>query len=234
MAAPVTTETNIPENLSAVGERIATAARAADREAAAVTLVAISKAHPAAAAKAALVAGHRVFGENRVQEAEDKWPVLKEEFTDAHLHLVGGLQRNKVKAAVALFDVIQVIDRPKLARAVAQEMDKSGRRPDCFIQVNTGEETQKGGVLPQGADAFIVACRDEFQLPMVGLMCIPPVNEEAALHFALLRDLAQRNGLQTLSMGMSGDFETAIRFGATHVRVGTGIFGERPPYKADE
>ena len=234
MAAPVTTEvtteTNIRENLSTVVDRITTAAKAADRQAADVTLIAISKAHPAAAARAALAAGHRAFGENRVQEAEDKWPALKEDFTDARLHLVGGLQRNKVKTAVALFDVIQTIDRSKLARAVAQEMEKSGRRPDCFIQVNTGEEAQKGGVLPADADAFIAECRDEFQLPIVGLMCIPPVDEEVSLHFALLRDMARRNGLQGLSMGMSGDFETAVRFGATHVRVGTGIFGERPPY----
>jgi len=233
MAEPVTTKTDIQENLLAVGERIAAAAKAAGRESAAVTLIAISKVHPAAAAKAALSVGHRVFGENRVQEAEDKWPALKEAFPDARLHLVGGLQRNKVKGAIALFDAIHTIDRLKLARAVAQEMEKSGRRPDCFIQINTGEEAQKGGVLPGDADALITACRDDLMLPVVGLMCIPPVDEEASLHFALLGDLARRNGLPALSMGMSGDFETAIRFGATHVRVGTGVFGERPAHKPE-
>jgi len=233
MAEPVTTKTDIQENLLAVGDRMAVAAKAAGREPSAVTLIAISKTHPAAAARAALSAGHRVFGENRVQETEDKWPALMEQFRDARLHLVGGLQGNKVKDAVALFDAIHTIDRLKLARAVAREMEKSGRRPDCFIQVNTGEEAQKGGVLPGDADALIAACRDDLMLPVVGLMCIPPVDEEASLHFALLGDLARRNGLLALSMGMSGDFEAAIRFGATHVRVGTGVFGERPADKPE-
>lgn len=230
MAASVTTETNIGENLSVVTAAIEAAA-AASRPPGRVTLIVISKAHPTAAARQALEAGHRVFGENRVQEAQDKWPALKEEFANAELHLVGSLQSNKAGRAVNLFDAIHTIDRPKLARAVAGEMDKCGRRPQCFIQVNTGEEPQKGGVLPEDADAFIAGCRDDFGLPVEGLMCIPPLEEEASLHFALLREIAKRNGLESLSMGMSGDFEEAIRFGATHVRVGTAIFGQRPPFK---
>ncbi len=149
----------------------------------------------------------------------------------AELHLVGSLQSNKVGRAVDLFDAIHTIDRPKLARAVAGDMDKRGRRPQCFIQVNTGEEPQKGGVLPEDADAFIAQCRDDFGLPVEGLMCIPPLEDEPSLHFALLREIAKRNGLEFLSMGMSGDFEEAIRFGATHVRVGTALFGQRPPFK---
>ncbi|NQU62529.1 MAG: YggS family pyridoxal phosphate-dependent enzyme [Rhodospirillales bacterium] len=224
---------DIRENLIAVNKRIAEASEAVSLGPGDVTLVAISKTHPAAAAHVALEAGHRVFGENRIQEAEKKWPALKEEFPDARLHLVGGLQRNKVKAAVALFDAIQTIDRSKLARAVADEIDKSDRQLKCFIQVNTGEEAQKGGVLPEDADALIAECRDSLNLPVVGLMCIPPADEEPSLHFALLREIAKRNGLESLSMGMSGDFEMAIRFGATHVRVGTGIFGERPPFKPE-
>lgn len=227
----VTTQTNISENLSAVTKDIEAAVADASRPAGSVTLVAISKTHPAAAARAALDAGHRVFGENRVQEGLDKWPDLKAEYSGVALHLVGSLQRNKVNHALGLFDVIHTIDRPKLARAVAVEIDKSGHRPQCFIQVNTGEEPQKGGVLPADADAFIGQCRDEFNLPVAGLMCIPPNDEEPSLHFALLREMAKRNGLESVSMGMSGDFETAIRFGATHVRVGTAIFGQRPPVK---
>ncbi len=235
MAASVTTETDIKQNLSAVDDAISAAAAAASRPvhgSGGVTLIAISKAHPAQAARQALEAGHRVFGENRVQEALDKWPELKQEFSTAELHLVGSLQSNKAGRAVDLFDTIHTIDRPKLARAVAGEMDKCGRRPQCFIQVNTGEEPQKGGVLPEDADAFIAQCRDDLGLPVEGLMCIPPLEEEASLHFALLREIARRNGLESLSMGMSGDYETAIRFGATHVRVGTAIFGQRPATKA--
>ena len=228
----VTTETDIKQNLSAIGDAISAAVAAASRSPGGVTLIAISKAHPAQAARQALEAGHRVFGENRVQEALDKWPELKEEFSNAELHLVGSLQSNKVNRAVDLFDTIHTIDRPKLARAVAGEMDKCGRRPQCFIQVNTGEEPQKGGVLPAAADAFIAECRDDLGLPVEGLMCIPPLEEEASLHFALLREIARRNGLEALSMGMSEDYETAIRFGATHVRVGSAIFGQRPPFKA--
>lgn len=224
----MTQKTDIRKNLLAVRTRMEGAAEAAGRASGKVTLVAISKAHPASAAHQALTAGHRVFGENRIQEAEDKWPALKDEFPDAELHLVGALQRNKVHRAVALCDVIQTVDRPKLARALAGEISKSGRRPQCFIQVNTGEEPQKGGILPEAADAFIAECRDILGPALRGLMCLPPLDEEPSLHFALLGQIAARNGLHELSMGMSGDFETAIRLGATHVRVGTGVFGERP------
>jgi len=223
--------TDIRNNLEAVKARIAAAAAEAGRRADAVTLVAVGKSHPAAAIRAALAAGHRVFGENRVQEAEGKWPALRAEFPDLRLHLVGGLQRNKIKRAVALFDVIETIDRPELARAVAAEMARSGRRLQCFVQINSGEEPQKGGIAPADADAFIAACRDDFGLTVDGLMCVPPLDDEPSPHFALLREIAKRNGVDGLSMGMSGDFETAIRFGATHVRVGTAIFGERPAVK---
>ncbi len=217
----------IGANLAAVRGRIEAAARAAGRPADAVTLVAVSKTHPAEAVRAALNAGQRVFGENRVQEALAKFPALRREFPDLALHLIGPLQTNKVKDAVAHCDVIETVDRPRLAEALAREMAKSGRRLPCFIEVNTGEEPQKAGVLPAAADAFIRDCRDRLGLPIVGLMCIPPEHEEPALHFALLREIARRNGLLQLSMGMSADFETAIRFGATHVRVGTAIFGAR-------
>jgi pyridoxal phosphate enzyme (YggS family) len=233
MAAKMTQETDIGNNLSAIKARMDEAAATAGRSPGSVTLVAISKAHPAAAAHRALTAGHRVFGENRVQEAAEKWPALKDEFPDAELHLVGALQRNKVHRAVALCDVIQTVDRPKLARALADEISKSGRGPQCFIQINTGEEPQKGGILPNAADAFIAECRDILGPALLGLMCIPPIDEEPSLHFALLGEIAARNGLEGLSMGMSGDFETAIRLGSTHVRVGTGVFGERPAIKAD-
>jgi hypothetical protein len=229
----VETPPDIAANLAAVKARIAEAAEAAGRDAASVTLVAVGKAHPAATVQGALAAGQRVFGENRVQEALDKWPPLKEEFPDAILHLIGPLQRNKVNRAVALVDVIETIDRRRLAAAVAREIEATGRRPDCFVQVNTGEEPQKAGVAPEEADALIAACRDEYGLPLRGLMCIPPLDEEPSLHFALLRRIAERNGLADLSMGMTADFEVAIRFGATHVRVGTAIFGPRPTVTAD-
>jgi pyridoxal phosphate enzyme (YggS family) len=228
VAPPDPAAVDVAANLAAVRERIAAAARAAGRDPAAVTLVAVGKGHPAERARAALLAGQRIFGENRVQEAQAKWPELKAEFPDAQLHLIGPLQTNKVREAVRLFDVIETVDRPRLAAALAAEMARSGRRPTCFIEVNTGEEPQKAGVHPAEADAFIAACRETHKLPVVGLMCIPPADEEPALHFALLADIARRNGLAGLSMGMSADFETAIRFGATHVRVGTAIFGERP------
>jgi hypothetical protein len=219
----------IRANLATVSDAIAAAERAAGRAAGSVTLVAISKAHPQDSARAALEAGHRVFGENRAQEAMAKWPALREAFPENELHMVGPLQTNKARDAVALFDVVETVDRPRLARALAKEMDRSGRRPDCFIEINTGEEPQKAGVLPQDADAFIAACRDEYGLPVVGLMCIPPLDEAPAMHFALLAEIARRNGLDGLSMGMSADYEIAVRFGATHVRVGTAIFGERLP-----
>ena len=218
----------IVERLAAVRDRIAAAARAVGRDAASVTLVAVSKTHDATAVSAAISAGQRVFGENRVQEAEAKYPALKAAHPDLVLHLIGPLQTNKVKDAVALFDVIESVDRPKLAEALAREMDRTGRRPRCFIQINTGEEPQKAGVLPAAADAFIKECRERLQLPVVGLMCIPPFDQEPSPHFALLREIARRHGLEELSMGMSADYEIAIRLGATHVRVGTAIFGERP------
>jgi pyridoxal phosphate enzyme (YggS family) len=217
----------ISANLATVRGRIEAAARAAGRPADAVTLVAVSKTQPADSVRAALAAGQRVFGENRVQEAVAKFPGLRRDYPDLTLHLIGPLQTNKVKDAVAHCDVIETVDRPRLAEALAREMERSGRRLPCFIEVNTGEEAQKAGVLPEAADAFIADCRGRLGLPVVGLMCIPPEHEEPALHFALLREIAKRNGLDQLSMGMSADFETAIRFGATHLRVGTAIFGAR-------
>jgi PLP dependent protein len=220
---------DVAANLTAVRDRIAAAARAAGREPDAVSLVAVSKTQPAEAVRAALAAGQLVFGENRVQEALAKFPALRNAFPGLKLHLIGPLQTNKVRDAVAHCDVIETVDRPRLAEALAREMDKTGRRLACCIEVNTGEEKQKAGVLPGDADAFIADCRDRLGLPVGGLMCIPPEHEEAALHFALLREIAKRNGLPILSMGMSADFETAIRFGATHVRVGTAIFGARRP-----
>jgi PLP dependent protein len=220
---------HIAGNLATVRARIAAAAKNAGRAAADVTLVAVSKIHPAEAVAAALDAGQRVFGENRVQEAQHKYPALRSRYPDLVLHLIGPLQSNKVRDAVALFDVIETVDRPRLAEALAAEMERSGRRPDCFIQVNTGEEAQKAGIAPSEAASFIADCRDRLRLPVRGLMCIPPVEEDPAIHFAFLRELAGRNGLGLLSMGMSGDFESAIALGATHVRVGTAIFGARPP-----
>ena len=224
----------VAANLNAVRGRIAAAAGAAGRAADSVTLVAVSKTHPQAAVRAALAAGQRVFGENRVQEALAKFPQLRREFPDLELHLIGPLQTNKVKDAVAHCDVIETVDRPRLAEALAREIERSGRRVTCYIEVNTGEEAQKAGVAPGAADAFIADCRDRLGLPIAGLMCIPPEHEEPALHFALLREIARRNGLGVLSMGMSADFETAIRFGATHVRVGTAIFGARRAVAASE
>jgi pyridoxal phosphate enzyme (YggS family) len=220
--------TGVSERLAAVKARIAEVAREAGRDPASVTLVAVSKSHPAELARQALAAGQRVFGENRVQEAKAKWPALRAEFPDVMLHLIGPLQTNKVHDALALFDVIETVDRPHLAEALAKEMARTGRRPLCLVEVNTGEEPQKAGVLPAEADAFIRHCRDEVGLPVVGLMCIPPADEEPALHFALLAEMARRNRLERLSMGMTADYETAIRLGATHVRLGTAIFGPRP------
>jgi pyridoxal phosphate enzyme (YggS family) len=217
----------VTENLATVRGEIETAAKSVNRDPAAVTLIAVSKTFDAENIRPVLQAGQRVFGENRVQEAEGKWPQLREEFPDVDLHLIGPLQTNKVKHALPLFDVIQTVDRPKLARTLADQMDKTGHRPDCFIQVNTGEEDQKAGIAPADVDAFVAQCRDEFGLPIVGLMCIPPVDEQPSPHFALLSKMAERNGLNDLSMGMSADYQTAVMLGATHVRVGSAIFGKR-------
>jgi hypothetical protein len=214
--------------LADVRRRIAAAAEAAGRRADDVTLVTVTKTFAAEAIEPVLDAGERVFGENRVQEAAAKWPRLKELWPDIELHLVGPLQTNKASDAVALFDCIETLDRPKLARELAREFDRQGRTLELFIQVNTGEEPQKAGVLPDDADRFIADCRDTYGLSLAGLMAIPPLDEEPALHFALLGKIARRNGLAKLSMGMSGDFETAIALGATHVRLGTAIFGDRP------
>ena len=219
---------DIAANLAVVKARIAEAALTAGRAVESVTLVAVGKTHPEETMRRALAAGHRVFGENRVQEAEAKWPHLCREFPDLVLHLIGPLQRNKVRRAVRLFDVIETVDRAELARAIADAAREEGRCPELFIQVNTGEEPRKAGVMPEETDALVHVCRDELALPVRGLMCIPPVDEEPSLHFALIREIARRNGLGELSMGMSGDFEVAVRFGATHVRIGTAIFGARP------
>jgi pyridoxal phosphate enzyme (YggS family) len=218
---------DVAAGLAAVQARVVAAARAAGRDPARVTLVAVSKTQDAARVEAALAAGQRVFGENRVQEAQSKFPGLRARFPDLTLHLIGPLQTNKARDAVALFDVIETIDRESLAATLAREMARAGRRPRCLVQVNTGEEAQKAGIAPGDADAFIARCRDVHHLPIDGLMCIPPVDDDPALHFGLLRTIADRHALGTLSMGMSADFEIAIRFGATHVRVGTAIFGAR-------
>lgn len=216
----------IAENLADILARIDTARKGAILPAPETRLVAVSKTVPEAGVREALAAGQRLFGENRVQEAQAKFPALKADYPDLELHLIGPLQTNKVKEACALFDVIQSLDRAKLADALAAERDKSGRAPRVLIQVNTGEEPQKAGVMPRETAALIAHAR-KLELPLVGLMCIPPLEDDAAPHFALLQKLARDHGLETLSMGMSGDFELAIRFGATHVRVGTAIFGAR-------
>ena len=192
-----------------------------------VTLVAVSKTFPAEEIRPVLDAGQRVFGENRVQEAMGKWPGLREDYEAIELHLIGPLQSNKAKEAVQTFDVIHTIDREKIARALKAEMDRQDRHLPCFIQVNTGGEPQKAGIAPGDTDAFIAFCRDEVGLDIIGLMCIPPVEDAPGPHFALLRKIAERNGLARLSMGMSSDYETAVSFGATHVRVGSAIFGHR-------
>ena len=219
---------DVAANLAAVMETVRTAAQAAGRSPDGVALVAVGKKQPIERIEAALRAGHRIFGENRVQEAADKWPPLRERYPDLALHLIGPLQTNKVKDAVALFDVIETVDRPKLARVLAAEMARTGRRPNCLVQVNTGLEPQKSGIPPNEVDAFVASCREDFGLPVVGLMCIPPQDEEPALHFALLAKLAKRLDLPLLSMGMSADYETAVKLGATHIRVGTAVFGQRP------
>jgi pyridoxal phosphate enzyme (YggS family) len=212
--------------LSAVRARIATAARIAQREPSAVTLVAVSKTHPAEAIQPLIVEGQAVFGENRVQEAQAKWPALLEQYPDVRLHLVGQLQSNKADDAVALFDCIHSLDRPSLATALAKAMDKADKRVPCFIQVNIGAEEQKGGCAVADLPALLQLTR-EADLPVTGLMCVPPAGIESAPFFALLDKLARDHGLGELSMGMSDDFETAIMMGATHVRVGSALFGAR-------
>jgi hypothetical protein len=226
--AAMTDISRIAGNLARVRAEIAAAARAGGRDPASVTLVAVSKTHPAALIEAAIAAGQRVFGENRVQEAQAKYPALKAAHPSIELHLIGPLQTNKVREAVRLFDAIHSLDRPKLAAALAAEIAKSGRAPGLYVQINTGGEPQKAGVLPGAADGFIEDCRRSHGLTLAGLMCIPPVGADPAPHFTLLHAIAGRHGLAGLSMGMSADFPLAVRLGATHVRVGTAIFGHRP------
>jgi pyridoxal phosphate enzyme (YggS family) len=220
---------NRPSGLATVRHEIDRACRDARRDPASVTLVAISKTFAAEAIEPVIAAGQRVFGENRVQEAKAKWPPLMAHHSGLELHLVGSLQSNKAKEAVGLFDAIHSVDRGSLAEALAKEIAKQGRCPLLFVEINTGAEAQKSGVLPQDADAFLAACRDRYGLAISGLMCIPPFDEAPAPHFALTAQIARLNGLKLLSMGMSADFETAIAFGSTHVRVGTAIFGTRAP-----
>ena len=214
-------------NLARIRARLNAAAEEAGRKPEDITVIAVSKNHGAEAILPLLEAGHRVFGENRVQEAMGKWPALRERYPDIELHLIGPLQTNKAKEAVGFFDVIETVDRPKLARILSEEMARQAKILRLLVQVNTGEEEQKAGAAPQEADAFIAQCRDEYGLAIDGLMCIPPAEEAPAPHFALLAKIAARNGLKTLSMGMSGDYEIAATLGATHVRVGTEIFGAR-------
>ncbi len=216
-----------PAALARVKDEIAAACRDARRDPASVTLIAVSKTFPSEAIEPVLAAGQRVFGENRVQEAKAKWPALKASCPDVELHLIGPLQSNKAKEAVALFDAIHAVDRSSLAEALAKEIVRQDRHPMLFAEINTGAEPQKAGVLPEAADAFLRACREAYGLRIDGLMCIPPLDEAPAPHFALTAKIAKRNGLALLSMGMSADFKTAIAFGATHVRVGSAIFGTR-------
>ncbi|MGR3562660.1 MAG: YggS family pyridoxal phosphate-dependent enzyme [Heliomarina sp.] len=213
-------------SLEEIQTRIRAAEEKAGREAGSVNLIAVSKVQPDERVRAVLEQGHRQFGENKVQEAAGKWPAFREQFDGITLHLIGPLQTNKARQAMELAEVIHSVDRPKLAKTIARLAQEMGKCPDLFIQVNTGEEEQKAGVMPRDADAFVAECRG-LELPVAGLMCIPPVDEEPSLHFALLAKIAERNGLSGLSMGMSGDFESAIAQGATHVRVGSALFGER-------
>lgn len=216
---------SVPDEQAAVADALA-AVRA--KLPAHVSLIAVSKAQPLARVEAALIAGQRVFGENYVQEAAGRWPSLRQRWPDVELHMIGGLQSNKAADAVALFDVVQSVDRPKLARMLATEATRQRRSPRVMIQVNTGEEPQKSGIVPRGLPALVTLCRDELRLPLVGLMAIPPEADDTALHAALLVKLAVRHGLPGVSIGMSDDYEIAARFGATHVRVGSAIFGKRP------
>jgi pyridoxal phosphate enzyme (YggS family) len=219
---------NPVDGLNEVRAAIRRAAADYERDPSSITLVAVSKTFPLEDIEPVLAAGQRVFGENYVQEAKTKWPPLRERFSDVELHLIGPLQSNKAKEAVALFDVIHTLDRPSLAEALAKEIAKSGRKPRLLVQVNTGEEPQKGGVVPAEVNGFLEACRTQHGLEIEGLMCIPPAEDPPSPHFALLNQIARRHGLKTLSMGMSADFDEAIQLGATHVRVGSAIFGTRP------
>jgi pyridoxal phosphate enzyme (YggS family) len=227
MPTIATTDAHAAHGLAAVRQEIARACAEARRDPAGITLVAISKNFGAAAIEPVIAAGQRVFGENRVQEAKAKWPALKAKYAGLELHMVGPLQSNKAKDAVAMFDAIHSLDRVSLAEALAKEIGRQGRRPLLFVEINTGAEPQKAGVLPQDADAFVARCRSVHGLTIDGLMCIPPADEAPAPHFALTAKIAARNGLKLLSMGMSADYAVAIAFGATHVRVGTAIFGAR-------
>lgn len=218
---------DIAAALASVRARIAAAAREAGRDPGEVSLVAVAKTHPAAAVERAIAAGQRLFGENRVQEAQAKWPDLKAAHPDVRLHLIGPLQTNKLRDAIGLFDVIETLDREKLADELVKEREKGRRLPACYVQVNIGEEPQKAGIAPEEADGFIRHCRDALALPVEGLMCIPPLDDAPAPYFALLAEIAARNDIDALSMGMSGDYEIAIKLGATHVRIGTAIFGNR-------
>jgi pyridoxal phosphate enzyme (YggS family) len=216
-----------PDGLATVAQEIVRAAREARRDPATVKLIAVSKTFDAPAISPIIDAGQRVFGENRVQEAKAKWPGLMTAYRGLELHLIGPLQSNKAREAVALFDAVHSVDRPSICEALAKEINSQKKQPELFIQLNTGEEPQKAGVAPGDADAFIAACREKYRLAISGLMCIPPVNEAPAPHFALTAKIAARNGLKNLSMGMSADFAIAIQFGATHIRVGSAIFGHR-------
>ena len=224
---PIDTTAPAPNGLARVEEEIARACKEARRDRGSVTLIAVSKTFGADAIVPVINAGQRVFGENRVQEAKAKWPALTQTNPGIVLHLIGPLQSNKAKEAVALFDAIHSVDRASICEALAKEIRNQNRKPQLFVQINTGEEPQKAGVAPADADAFIASCRDVYGLRISGLMCIPPVDEPPAPHFALTAKIAARNGLSLLSMGMSADFETAIQLGATHVRVGSAIFGHR-------
>ena len=225
MSSPITPP--LPSALAAVENEIARACKEAHRERSSVTLVAVSKTFTADAIMPVIAAGQRVFGENRVQEAKAKWPELLSAHSGLVLHLIGPLQSNKAKEAVALFDAIHSVDRPSICQALAKEIISQKRQPELFVQINTGEEPQKAGIAPADADAFIASCRETYGLSICGLMCIPPVDDPPAPHFALTAKIAARNGLKKLSMGMSADFAVAIQFGATHVRVGSAIFGKR-------
>ncbi|WP_243369044.1 YggS family pyridoxal phosphate-dependent enzyme [Microvirga solisilvae] len=220
-------ENNPVEGLQEVREAIGRAASDYERDPSGITLVAVSKTFPTEAIEPVLAAGQRVFGENYVQEAKAKWPDLRQRYPDVELHMIGPLQSNKAKEAVELFDAIHTLDRPSLAEALAKEIAKQGRAPRLLVQVNTGEEPQKGGVAPGEVDAFLEACRTKYGLTIEGLMCIPPAEDPPSPHFALLNTIAKKHGLKVLSMGMSADFDEAIQLGATHVRVGSAIFGAR-------